>query len=182
MFPAMEALYETDARRLDKFIFDHLQPDQEFLNRVSDAIRIICEFLRENCFRDAPQSRVLKVVKGGSSGKGTALKGVSDADLVVFLSTFKTYKDQELNRREIIQEIQKRLEEFRNKQQKNIDVIFEPTKWENPRVLSFKLRSYADNDSIEFDVLPAFDALGAYACMRDWVSFPPGTEGGGGNV
>ncbi|KAL8180566.1 UNVERIFIED_CONTAM: hypothetical protein K2H54_027910, partial [Gekko kuhli] len=162
MFSATGELYDTDARRLDKFISDHLQPDQEFLSDVRRAIRIICEFLRENCFRDKPppRPRVLKVVKGGSSGKGTALRGGSDADLVVFLSIFNTYKDQERNRREIIQEIQKRLEEFRNKPQKNIDVIFEQTKWSNPRVLSFKLRSYDHENSIEFDVLPAFDALG----------------------
>ncbi|KAL8180567.1 UNVERIFIED_CONTAM: hypothetical protein K2H54_027931 [Gekko kuhli] len=157
----MEALYKTDARRLDKFIFDHLQPDQAFLSRVSDAIRIICEFLRENCFRDAsPRPRVLKVVKGGSSGKGTALKDASDADLVVFLSTFTTYEEQEQNRKEIIQEIQKRLEEFKNKKQNKIDIIFESTTWQNPRVLSFKLCFYDHEDSVDFDVLPAFDALG----------------------
>ncbi|XP_060105128.1 2'-5'-oligoadenylate synthase 3-like [Heteronotia binoei] len=160
-FSAMD-LYDTNAGRLDKFIFDHLQPDQEFLDDVRWAINFICTFLRENCFKDspAPRPRVLKVVKGGSSGKGTALKGGSDADLVVFLSIFKRYKDQELNRKGIILEIQKRLEEFKNKQQKNINVIFEPTKWLNPRVLSFRLCSYDREDFIEFDVLPAFDALG----------------------
>ncbi|KAL8180568.1 UNVERIFIED_CONTAM: hypothetical protein K2H54_027963 [Gekko kuhli] len=158
----MEALYNADARRLDKLISDHLLPDEEFSRRVSRAIDTICEFLRENCFRDKPlpRARVLKVVKGGSSGKGTALRGGSDADLVVFLSIFNTYKDQERNRGEIIQEIQKRLEEFQNKPQKNIDVIFEAPKRSNPHALSFKLCSYDRKDSIDFDVLPAFDALG----------------------
>ena len=32
--------------------------------------------------------------------------------------------------------------------------------WENPRVLSFVLRSPKLNKEVEFDVLPAFDALG----------------------
>lgn len=117
--------------------------------------------------------------QGGSSGKGTALKGGSDADLVVFLNIFKKYRDQELNRGEIIREIRKRLEEFVNKKQNSICVNFVPTKWSNPRVLSFKLRSYDHRDSIEFDVLPAFDALGVYVCLWDGAFFPAGMEGGG---
>lgn len=32
--------------------------------------------------------------------------------------------------------------------------------WENPRALSFVLRSPKLNQAVEFDVLPAFDALG----------------------
>ncbi|XP_054851831.1 2'-5'-oligoadenylate synthase 3 [Eublepharis macularius] len=155
-------LYETDAGKLDKFIFDHLQPNEEFLGQVRRAIDKICKFLRENCFKDAapPRPRVLKVIKGGSSGKGTALKGGSDADLVVFLSIFKAYTDQEHHRKEIIQEIERRLKEFKNKEGRYIDVTIEPSKWPNPRVLSFTLRSFDLRDSIEFDVLPAFDALG----------------------
>ncbi|XP_077163390.1 2'-5'-oligoadenylate synthase 1-like [Paroedura picta] len=161
-------LYNTDAGRLDKFIFDHLQPDRVFLIDVGKAINLICNFLKENCFKDAapPPPRVLKVVKGGSSGKGTALKGGSDADLVVFLSIFKEYRDQELHRKEIIQEIQRRLEEFKNKNHQNINVLFEDNKWPSPRVLSFTLYSRDFENSIEFDVLPAFDALGQVKCIK----------------
>ncbi|XP_077164955.1 2'-5'-oligoadenylate synthase 3-like [Paroedura picta] len=155
-------LYSTDAQQLDTFIVNDLQPDQKFLRDSSWAIDLICPFLKENCFKDAPppQPQVAKVVKGGSSGKGTALKGGSSASLVVFFTTFKKYRDQELHRKEIIQEIQRRLEEFKNKEQKNIDVWFEPTKQLNPLILSFKLQSYDLKESIEFTVLPAFDALG----------------------
>nr|XP_056715019.1 2'-5'-oligoadenylate synthase 3-like [Euleptes europaea] len=157
-------LYETPSWKVDKFIFDHLQPDKEFLSQVRWAIDIICEFLKKNCFKEATLPQVRKVVKGGSSGKGTALKGGSDADLVVFLSVFKRYKDQMSHRKEMIEEIKRRLEEFKNKDEKNIDVTFEQSKWSNPRVLSFTLHSDYFRDSIEFDVLPSFDALGVYVC------------------
>uniref|UniRef100_A0ACB8FZC4 Uncharacterized protein n=3 Tax=Sphaerodactylus townsendi TaxID=933632 RepID=A0ACB8FZC4_9SAUR len=160
--PPMD-LYGTPTRNLHDFVVVHLQPNQEFLTQARQAINLICTFLKENCFKDAasPRPRVLKVVKGGSFGKGTALRGRSDADLVVFLSNFKQYKDQLLNRKEMIQEIERRLREFKN-EENNIDVQFEVSKRQNPRVLSFTLSSGFLRDSIEFDVLPAFDALGHY--------------------
>lgn len=61
---AME-LYQTPAGNLDTFIAVNLQPNNQFLNQVRSAIHIICEFFRENCFRDTfPHGpRVIKVVK-----------------------------------------------------------------------------------------------------------------------
>nr|XP_006116231.1 2'-5'-oligoadenylate synthase 3-like [Pelodiscus sinensis] len=156
-------LYQTPARKLDKFIFDNLQPDCTFLRQAGQAIDTICEFLKTNCFVDqpAPRTKVLKIIKGGSLGKGTSLKGISDADLVVFLSCFKGYDDQERNRAEIIREIRRMLEKCQ--QQKQFDVIFETSQWSNPRVLSFQLHSKMLNESIDFDVLPAYNALSSSA-------------------
>ncbi|KYO34835.1 2'-5'-oligoadenylate synthase 3 isoform X1 [Alligator mississippiensis] len=156
------ALYETASSRLDRLIQDSLQPDAAFLGQVGRAVHEVCAFLREQCFaaRPPPRPRVLKVVKGGSSGKGTALRGRSDADLVVFLSCFKGYKDQEENRTEIIWEIRRMLEKCQ--QEKRFEVIIEVSRWENPRVLSFQLRSRMLEESIDFDVLPAYDPLGQH--------------------
>uniref|UniRef100_A0A8C3SW19 2'-5' oligoadenylate synthase n=1 Tax=Chelydra serpentina TaxID=8475 RepID=A0A8C3SW19_CHESE len=156
-------LYQTPARKLDKFIFDTLQPDSTFLRQAGQAIDTICEFLKTNCFADRPPPRikVLKVVKGGSLGKGTSLKGGSDADLVVFLSCFKGFGDQETNRAGIIKEIERMLEKCQ--QQKHFEVFIEQSRWPNPRVLSFMMSSKTLNESIEFDVLPAYNALSSGA-------------------
>ncbi|XP_053862686.1 2'-5'-oligoadenylate synthase 3-like [Malaclemys terrapin pileata] len=156
-------LYETPARKLDKFIFDALQPDSTFLRQAGQAIDTICEFLKRNCFADRPPPRikVLKVVKGGSLGKGTSLKSSSDADLVVFLSCFKGYDDQETNRAGIIKEIERMLEKCQ--QQRHFEVFIEQSRWPNPRVLSFMMSSKTLNESIEFDVLPAYNALSSGA-------------------
>ncbi|XP_036352353.2 2'-5'-oligoadenylate synthase 3 isoform X1 [Ochotona princeps] len=151
-------LYQTPARDLDRFISDFLQPDRQFLAQVNKAVDVICSFLRENCFQNSP-TKVLKVVKGGSSAKGTALRGRSDADLVVFLSCFSHFAEQGIMRAEIISEIRAQLEACQKEQQ--FEVKFEISKWENPRVLSFTLTSKTMLDhSVDFDVLPAFDALG----------------------
>ncbi|XP_032954012.1 2'-5'-oligoadenylate synthase 3 isoform X1 [Rhinolophus ferrumequinum] len=156
VMPAL--LYQTPAGDLDKFISEFLQPDRQFLTQVNKAVDTICAFLREKCFQNSP-IKVLKVVKGGSSGKGTALRGRSDADLVVFLSCFSQFTEQGNRRADIISEIRAQLEACQ--QEKQFEVKFEISKWENPRVLSFSLASQTMLDqSVDFDVLPAFDALG----------------------
>uniref|UniRef100_A0A8C8RDU6 2'-5' oligoadenylate synthase n=1 Tax=Pelusios castaneus TaxID=367368 RepID=A0A8C8RDU6_9SAUR len=156
----MMDLYQTPARKLDKFVFDVLQPDSTFLRQAGQAIDTICEFLKTNCFADRPPPRIKvdRIVKGGSLGKGTSLKGGSDADLVVFLDCFKGYNDQETNRAGIIQEIRRMLEKCQ--QQWHFEVIIETSRWPNPRVLSFQMRSKTTvNESIDFDMLPAYNAL-----------------------
>ncbi|XP_058387445.1 2'-5'-oligoadenylate synthase 1-like [Diceros bicornis minor] len=154
-------LRNTPARNLDKFIEDYLLPDTQFRRQVREAIDIICSFLKERCFRDAPHAvRVSKVVKGGSSGKGTTLRGRSAADLVVFIDYLTSLQEQFERRGEFIQEIRRQLEACQREE--TFDVEFEVQKqlWERPRALSFVLRSRRLNEGVEFDVLPAFDILG----------------------
>lgn len=149
-------LQETPGHLLDKFIKDFLQPNEVFLKQLRQAVNIICSFLKENCFRGS-RTKVQKAVKGGSAGKGTTLKTGSDADLVVFVSSLKSYTDQNTERHYIIKEIQKQLETCQ--QEKQFEVKFEISKWKAPRVLSFSLKSKEFNESVDFDVLPAFNAL-----------------------
>ncbi|XP_054447802.1 2'-5'-oligoadenylate synthase 1-like [Pteronotus mesoamericanus] len=152
-------LSNTPARNLDKFIEDHLLPDTNFRKQVKQAIDVICSFLKERCFQGANHPvRVSKVVKGGSSGKGTTLRGRSDADLVVFLSSLGSFQEQFDRRAEFIQEIRRQLE--RCQIEKGVQFEIKGTPWSNPRVLGFVLKSPWLGEGVEFDVLPAFDALG----------------------
>ncbi|KAF6278230.1 2'-5'-oligoadenylate synthetase 1 [Rhinolophus ferrumequinum] len=154
-------LCDTPARNLDKFIEDQLLPDTHFRLQVKQAIDIICSFLKEKCFQHASHPiRVSKVVKGGSSGKGTTLRGRSDADLVVFLSHLRSFREQFDRRGEFIQEIRKQLEACQRDKRFAIEFEVQNHGWANPRALSFVLKSPKINDGVEFDVLPAFDVLG----------------------
>ncbi|XP_069070754.1 2'-5'-oligoadenylate synthase 1-like [Pleurodeles waltl] len=67
---AIPELYQTPANKLDAWIERFLQPNETFNSQVLEAIDRIATFLKENCFKT---TQVHKVVKGGSSGKGTAL-------------------------------------------------------------------------------------------------------------
>uniref|UniRef100_H3BFZ3 2'-5' oligoadenylate synthase n=1 Tax=Latimeria chalumnae TaxID=7897 RepID=H3BFZ3_LATCH len=154
-------LYQTPAKDLDKYIFNHLQPT-EFQSQVREAIHRICEFLRTKCFQGSRLNiKVIKAVKGGSSGKGTALKSGSDADLVVFLDCFKSYKQQRDCRHEVIEEICQKL--LKNKQSLAYNIDIEDPK----RCVNFTIRSKKKLESIEVDVLPAYDALGPITTKPD---------------
>uniref|UniRef100_A0A674ICB7 Uncharacterized protein n=1 Tax=Terrapene triunguis TaxID=2587831 RepID=A0A674ICB7_9SAUR len=48
-------------------------------------------------------------------------------------------------------------------QQRHFEVFIEQSRWPNPRVLSFMMSSKTLNESIEFDVLPAYNALSSGA-------------------
>ncbi|XP_063081751.1 2'-5'-oligoadenylate synthase 2 isoform X1 [Cavia porcellus] len=150
-------LFMTPGHLLDKFIQDFLQPNKDFLEQVRKAVDIICSFLRENCFLNSA-SKVQSTIKGGSTAKGTALKTGSDADIVVFLSSLKSFPSQKTCRSEIVREIRRQLEACQR--QRELEVKFEISKWAAPRVLSFSLRSRDLNESVDFDVLPAYNALG----------------------
>ncbi|EHH21201.1 hypothetical protein EGK_04211 [Macaca mulatta] len=151
-------LFTTPGHLLDKFIKEFLQPNKFFLEQIDSAVDIICTFLKENCFRQSTAK--IQIVQGGSTAKGTALKTGSDANLVVFHNSLKSYTSQKNERYRIIKEIHEQLETFWREKKEELEVSFEPPMWKAPRVLSFSLKSKVLNESVSFDVLPAFNALG----------------------
>ncbi|XP_053445290.1 2'-5'-oligoadenylate synthase 2 [Nycticebus coucang] len=148
-------LFITPGHLLDKFIKDFLQLDKTFLDEIEKTIDIICKFLTQNCFRNSPMK--IQIVKGGSAAKGTALKTGSDAILAVFHNSLESYLSPASKQNKIIQEIQSRLKAC---PQKKFEVTFEISKQKSPKALSFSLKSKVLNERVDFDVLPAFNALG----------------------
>ncbi|XP_067417245.1 2'-5'-oligoadenylate synthase 1-like isoform X2 [Emydura macquarii macquarii] len=152
-------LYQVPASSLDAWVAEHLQPSEEFRQQVKDIVRRICDFLKETCFDDI---KVLKTVKGGSAGKGTALKNNSDADLVLFLDCFSSYQDQVEKRASVLGTIEQQLSRCQQTIAFRVDVEISQPKAKHtcPRSLSITIQSKKRQESIEVDVLPAYDALG----------------------
>lgn len=108
-------------------------------------------------------------LQGGSAGKGTALQNNSDADVVLFLSCFSSYQEQKEKRKYILDLIEKRLRTCRQSLTFTVD-ISEPRykgPGDTPRSLSLTLCSKDTLESIEVDILPAYDALGK-GCRLVW--------------
>ncbi|XP_014814901.1 PREDICTED: 2'-5'-oligoadenylate synthase 1-like [Calidris pugnax] len=159
---AMNGLLKATPKTLDTWIMEFLQPSTDFRIQVKQTIRQICDFLKEDCFPRETNIHVNKTVKGGSSGKGTALKNTSDADVVLFLSCFSSYQDQKKNRKYILDLIKMRLHDCRQSLTFTVD-ISEPRykgPGNTPRSLSLTLNSKINSESTEVDILPAYDALG----------------------
>ncbi|XP_036619392.1 2'-5'-oligoadenylate synthase 3-like, partial [Trichosurus vulpecula] len=152
-------LYQTPVRALDKFVQDNLTPQKGFLDQVSQAVNTICKVLREKCFQNSTSRvRVMKVIKGGSYGWGTALRGGSDADLVVFLSCFKAYADQGAWQPDSFAEIRAQLEACWQTHPQSLSLHFSAQ--EDPRALRFRLESATLHSWMDVSLRPAFDALG----------------------
>ncbi|NXK03908.1 OASL2 protein, partial [Herpetotheres cachinnans] len=148
------------ANKLDGWIMETLQPSTAFSRQVKTTVKQICDFLKEDCF-DA-NIHVHKTVKGGSAGKGTALRNNSDADVVLFLSCFSSYQEQKQERMYILDLIKSRLQACRRSLMFTVN-IGEPRykgPGNTPRSLSLTLCSKETLESIEVDILPAYDALG----------------------
>ncbi|KAF1490954.1 2'-5'-oligoadenylate synthase-like protein 2, partial [Megadyptes antipodes antipodes] len=153
-------LETVTANQLDGWIAETLQPSTAFCKHVKQTVRQICDFLKEDCFET--NIHVHKTVKGGSAGKGTALQNNSDADVVLFLSCFSSYQMQKQERSSILRLIEKRLHACRQSLTFTVNINEPQYKGPSnmPRSLSFTLRSKETSESIEVDILPAYDALG----------------------
>ncbi|NXX19810.1 OASL1 protein, partial [Podargus strigoides] len=152
----------VSARELDGWIAESLQPSTDFCMQVKETVKNICDFLKEDCFEN--NIRVHKTVKGGSAGKGTALQKNSDADVVLFLSYFSSYQKQKQGqeRMYILELIKKRLHACRQKLTFTVS-IGEPRykgRGNTPRSISLTLSTRGNLESMDVDVLPAYDALG----------------------
>ncbi|NWS78640.1 OASL2 protein, partial [Crotophaga sulcirostris] len=153
-------LWHVEDKKLDGWIAEVLQPSTDFTRQVKQTVNQICEFLKQRCF--GTNIRVNKTVKGGSAGKGTALRNNSDADVVLFLNCFSSYQDQKQERKYILDLIKMRLHDCRESLTftVNIDEPRYKGPGNTPRSLSLTLCSKHTCESIEVDILPAYDALG----------------------
>ncbi|XP_007900096.2 2'-5'-oligoadenylate synthase 1 isoform X1 [Callorhinchus milii] len=152
-------LYQTDANQLHNFI-KKLKPS-DFNIQVRNIVHKMCDFLKNQCLI---KLKVIRVVKGGSFGKGTALKNSSDADLVAFLDCFDNYRDQRETRHEILEEIRQILINFGSSNTYETEDITVPrgNPSNPPRSISFTITSKKTLEKVEFDLLPAFDAVGQF--------------------
>uniref|UniRef100_A0A2K5ZYT3 2'-5'-oligoadenylate synthetase 3 n=1 Tax=Mandrillus leucophaeus TaxID=9568 RepID=A0A2K5ZYT3_MANLE len=152
-------LYRTPASELDRFVATRLQPRKEFTETARRALGALAAALRERRGRPgAAAPRVLKIVKGGSSGRGTALKGGCDSELVIFLDCFKSYMDQRARRAEILSEMRALLESWWQNPVPGLSLKF--PEQSVPGALQFRLTSIDLEDWMDVSLVPAFDVLG----------------------
>uniref|UniRef100_A0A2K5HWR9 2'-5'-oligoadenylate synthetase 3 n=1 Tax=Colobus angolensis palliatus TaxID=336983 RepID=A0A2K5HWR9_COLAP len=152
-------LYRTPASGLDRFVATRLQPRKEFTEKARRALGALAAVLRERGGRPgAAAPRVLKIVKGGSSGRGTALKGGCDSELVIFLDCFKSYVDQGARRAEILSEMRALLESWWQNPVPGLSLNF--PEQSVPGALQFRLTSIDLEDWMDVSLVPAFDVLG----------------------
>ncbi|XP_032066865.1 2'-5'-oligoadenylate synthase 1-like [Thamnophis elegans] len=149
-------LYSIPSKRLDDYIGTNLLPSEEFKKNVGDVVNRICSFLKENWELDKDAS-VIKTIKAGSTGKGTTLDKSSDVDLVIFLNAFSSFQDQAEKREYVIQDIERKLNRFIQTLAYKVDIS--PLR-KGTRSLQLCIQAKKKKESVEVDILPAYDVLG----------------------
>lgn len=145
-------------------------PSEQWL-ALKMLVIVLSILFREALLNEMCQYSFLSPFQGGSSGKGTTLKDLSDADLVVFLTNLTSFQENFEHRVRFIKEIRRQLEAYQR--QKTFEVEFEVLKQRKRkrRALSFVLRSPWFCQGVKFDVLPAFDALAKYSQSQGISAF-----------
>ncbi|KAL4228409.1 2'-5'-oligoadenylate synthetase [Mactra antiquata] len=144
-------LYDVDSSNLDKFIAARIQPDDSFLTQCSSVVNRMAEYLK------GPGSpfRPREIIKSGSLGKGTSVKGKSDVDLILMLNE---NNDVESHMRELPLILQ-RLEKF----------VKDKTAARHTNTTRFSVQAemYCDGEWLDVDILPAVDLTGMGVPLRD---------------
>ncbi|XP_013391360.2 2'-5'-oligoadenylate synthase 1-like [Lingula anatina] len=135
---------------VEKFISRYLQPDEDFSRACGVAIDRLVRYLQTEVSVD-----VDSVIKGGSLGKGTALKDKSDIDCVVFInyvgdlrSSIRAMSGQWLQ--ETIEKIRRCLRNWKSLPE--FEVVGET-------MHAVKLRYKRGSFTCDVDLLPAIDIL-----------------------
>uniref|UniRef100_A0A803Y0Q0 Ubiquitin-like domain-containing protein n=1 Tax=Meleagris gallopavo TaxID=9103 RepID=A0A803Y0Q0_MELGA len=124
------ALASVTQRQLEGWVAAHLQPSPEFSTAVKQTVKDICDFLKERCFEGIRVLKTVKVPAGEQRGRILAI-------------------------------IEKRLYECPPASSSvRISTPRYKDSRDRPRSLSLTLFSNTSGESIDVDILPAYDVLG----------------------
>lgn len=137
-------LYSISAAELDPFVLKKIEPDRAYIQRCNAVVDRLCKFM-QNSF--PAELRPSEVIKSGSLGKGTAVKGKSDADLVVFLANFRSIPDLRRVMNRILDDMKSYLVNYRG---------LTP---EETTMHAVKVSITCDDHSHSVDILPSVNIL-----------------------
>lgn len=92
----------TSTGDVERFIQMKIQPDSDYLRMCNSTVDRIVHLLQNNI---PEHLRPSEVVKAGSLGKGTALKGKSDIDLVMMLKNYSSVRSLQRDLPEILDDL-----------------------------------------------------------------------------
>lgn len=113
------SLSTITSSELSAFVQSKIEPDTAYIQRCNAVVDRLCQFMKNSL---PPKLRPAEVRKCGSLGKGTAVIGKSDADLVVFLAEFHSISTLRSEIKRILDEMQEYFVKFGgcNLEEKNL--------------------------------------------------------------
>ncbi|CAG2235243.1 OAS [Mytilus edulis] len=146
---------------LENFLEREVRPDRDFLSDCNQIIDIVVKLIHRH-----PKYSVNQVIKGGSIGKGTAIRGHTDVDLFVVLNNFKSVEHLKENMENVLHHFRDYLKSAVEREGNNIEIRI---MGQTPFTLQFDLRSSDDSPWFDVDLIPIVDV---------WSSWLLGFAGG----
>lgn len=133
---------------LDQFHDRAIIPSRD---EISSKLAAIDEFIRavEGAFSKSGQS-IAEIHKSGSLGKGTAIRGGADIDLVVYFNGLSTMNDLKSKRPQLLKDLEQKISEIR------LWTGRVRLQGKTPYALAYTF------DGEQMDILPGFDIVKAY--------------------
>lgn len=138
------SLSTITAVKLNSFVLEEIEPDTAYNQSCKAVVNRLCHFMQNN-FPD--QLRPSEVIKSGSLGKGTAVKGKSDADLVVFLAKLTTISELRENLDVILDRMKLYLDKYAG------------CKWKGTTPFAVQVSVTCHGHFHSVDILPSVDIL-----------------------
>ncbi|XP_021042822.2 2'-5'-oligoadenylate synthase 3 [Mus pahari] len=151
-------LYHTPAGALDKLVTHSLHPAPEFTAAVRGALGSLNIALQQHRAQGSQRPKMIRMAKGGAYARGTALRGGTDVELVIFLNCFRSFGDQKTCHSETLGAMRTLLESWGGHPGPGLTFEFSESK--ASRILQFRLASADQENWIDVSLVPAFDVLG----------------------
>ncbi|CAH1792684.1 unnamed protein product, partial [Owenia fusiformis] len=144
---------QNPSYNVDKYIKEELQPNEAFHRPYNQDIDALVTLMQADLAQVLSYD-IQEVVKSGSLGKGTAVKGNVDVDLVVFLNGFRNQKDFISKSPEIVANLKSFLREAGKRRDMSINI----EKTSSSGAVQFKFRRN-NGEWHDVDVMAAFDNI-----------------------
>lgn len=102
-------LQELRQDNLESFVADHIQADGSYLRCCGDVIDSLVKVMQDT-IKIPEKLRPRRIIKSGSLGKGTAVKGRSDIDLVLMLNEYERVGDLMRDMDDVLKSLQRYIE------------------------------------------------------------------------
>ncbi|XP_077996120.1 2'-5'-oligoadenylate synthase 1-like [Glandiceps talaboti] len=129
---------------LESFVVEELQPTEETNRQAQDCVQRLVTLLQHNV-----DYSVKRVVKSGSFGKGTQVKGFADLDCVAVLNNIKDFRELKDKRKDILDNLGKKIE---TNWQATVEIEKETT-------FAVQFGMTVGGETMKVDLLPTFDVL-----------------------
>ncbi|XP_053394158.1 2'-5'-oligoadenylate synthase 2-like [Mercenaria mercenaria] len=141
-------LYQLQSQDIDNFIAHHVQADSLFLGCCGEVIDTLVRKLQE-IKKVSKKLQPKQIIKSGSMGKGTAVKGIADIDLVLMLNEYTDVETLMLEMDSLLKDLERYL------------ISYTESKPQKTTRYSVQVKiTCSTGHKHDVDILPAVDLLG----------------------